>query len=225
MTWMNKDRHGLPDTLVIISLSLLFIFMFWRHFLCSPQITNICFIGCLIVPGMNTSHLCLVWLASMVANGDDTNGLERSQGSAAAARWTQSKEYRNNSWQNLKCLNLGFLNCRMFCLCMQMAAKLTFVLQVECGSFGLLILAFFLSLLFLCLWIEVPKDYNDYDWWASPQLSLYVADRRSTVCGELTATRWRVVLLCCCCWATLVDLLHHTTNIHKTISQQSSRQS
>lgn len=50
-------------------------------------------------------------------------------------------------------------------------AKITFVLQVECGSFGLLILAFFLSLLFLCLWIEVPKDYNDYDWWASTQLS------------------------------------------------------
>eukprot|EP00066_Takifugu_rubripes_P027129 XP_011616395.1 PREDICTED: glycerophosphodiester phosphodiesterase domain-containing protein 5-like [Takifugu rubripes] len=50
------------------------------------QITNICLIGCLIVPGMNTSHLYLVWLASMVANGDDTNGLEHSQGSAAAAR-------------------------------------------------------------------------------------------------------------------------------------------
>lgn len=28
----------------------------------------------------------------MVANGDDTNGLERSQGSAAAARWTQNKK-------------------------------------------------------------------------------------------------------------------------------------
>lgn len=65
-----------------------------------------------------------------------------------------------------------------------MAAKITFVLQVECGSFGLLILTFFLSLLFLCLWIEVPKDYDDYDWWASSQRSLYVADRRSTVCGE-----------------------------------------
>lgn len=62
--------------------------------------------------------------------------------------------------------NFGFCKLWNVYLCTQMAAKITFVLQVECGSFGLLILAFFLSLLFLCLWIEVPKDYNDYDWWA-----------------------------------------------------------
>lgn len=47
---------------------------------------------------------------------------------------------------------------------MSMTDKVTFVLQVECGSFGLLILAFFLSFLFLYLWVEVPKDYNDFDW-------------------------------------------------------------
>lgn len=52
--------------------------------------------------------------------------------------------------------------------CMSMTGKVTFVLQVECGSFGLLILAFFLSFLFLYLWVEVPKDYNDFDWWVSP---------------------------------------------------------
>lgn len=44
-----------------------------------------------LVPGMNTSPLSLVWLASMVANGDDTNGLEHSQESAAAARWKHTR--------------------------------------------------------------------------------------------------------------------------------------
>lgn len=56
---------------------------------------------------------------------------------------------------------------------MSMTGKVTFVLQVECGSFGLLILAFFLSFLFLYLWVEVPKDYNDFDWWVSPQLIFF----------------------------------------------------
>ena len=41
--------------------------------------------------------------------------------------------------------------------------KVMFMLQVESGSLGLLILAFFLSFLFLYLWIELPKDYNDFD--------------------------------------------------------------
>lgn len=35
---------------------------------------------------MNTSHLSPAWLASMVANGDDTKEPGRSQESAAAAR-------------------------------------------------------------------------------------------------------------------------------------------
>lgn len=38
---------------------------------------------------MNTSRSSLVWPASMVANGDDTNGLGHSQESAAAARSTK----------------------------------------------------------------------------------------------------------------------------------------
>ncbi|XP_061917863.1 glycerophosphodiester phosphodiesterase domain-containing protein 5 [Entelurus aequoreus] len=36
--------------------------------------------------------------------------------------------------------------------------------KVECGSFGLLILTFFLSLVFLYFWIEAQNDYNDFDW-------------------------------------------------------------
>lgn len=35
---------------------------------------------------MNTSHLSPAWLASTVANGDDTKELGHSQESAAAAR-------------------------------------------------------------------------------------------------------------------------------------------
>ncbi|XP_074521287.1 glycerophosphodiester phosphodiesterase domain-containing protein 5-like isoform X2 [Halichoeres trimaculatus] len=36
--------------------------------------------------------------------------------------------------------------------------------RVECGSFGLLILTFFLSFLFLYFWSEAQNDYNDFDW-------------------------------------------------------------
>ncbi|XP_061574803.1 glycerophosphodiester phosphodiesterase domain-containing protein 5 isoform X1 [Cololabis saira] len=36
--------------------------------------------------------------------------------------------------------------------------------KVECGSFGLLILTFFLSFVFLYFWIEAQNDYNDFDW-------------------------------------------------------------
>lgn len=39
--------------------------------------------------------------------------------------------------------------------------------QVECGSFGLLILTFFLSFVFLYFWSEAQNDYNDFDWWVS----------------------------------------------------------
>nr|XP_024660850.1 glycerophosphodiester phosphodiesterase domain-containing protein 5-like [Maylandia zebra] len=38
------------------------------------------------------------------------------------------------------------------------------VSQVECGSFGLLILTFFLSFVFLYFWSEAQNDYNDFDW-------------------------------------------------------------
>lgn len=40
---------------------------------------------------MNTSHLSPAWLASMVANGDDTKEPGRSQESAAAARYTHTQ--------------------------------------------------------------------------------------------------------------------------------------
>ncbi|KAE8294895.1 Glycerophosphodiester phosphodiesterase domain-containing protein 5 [Larimichthys crocea] len=36
--------------------------------------------------------------------------------------------------------------------------------KVECGSFGLLILTFFLSFLFLYFWSEAQNDYDDFDW-------------------------------------------------------------
>ncbi|XP_068172677.1 glycerophosphodiester phosphodiesterase domain-containing protein 5 isoform X2 [Antennarius striatus] len=36
--------------------------------------------------------------------------------------------------------------------------------KVECVSFGLLILTFFLSFLFLYFWSEAQNDYNDFDW-------------------------------------------------------------
>ncbi|KAJ4935312.1 hypothetical protein JOQ06_016848 [Pogonophryne albipinna] len=36
--------------------------------------------------------------------------------------------------------------------------------KVECGSFGLLILTFFLSFLFLYFWSEAQNDYFDFDW-------------------------------------------------------------
>ncbi|KAF0030639.1 hypothetical protein F2P81_017370 [Scophthalmus maximus] len=36
--------------------------------------------------------------------------------------------------------------------------------KVECGSFGLLILTFFLSFLFLYFWSEAQNDYIDFDW-------------------------------------------------------------
>ncbi|XP_015241119.1 PREDICTED: glycerophosphodiester phosphodiesterase domain-containing protein 4 [Cyprinodon variegatus] len=36
--------------------------------------------------------------------------------------------------------------------------------KVECGSFGLLILTFFLSFVFLYFWSEAQNDYNDFDW-------------------------------------------------------------
>ncbi|KAM4627708.1 glycerophosphodiester phosphodiesterase domain-containing protein 5-like [Polymixia lowei] len=36
--------------------------------------------------------------------------------------------------------------------------------KVECGSFGLLMLTFFLSFVFLYFWSEAQNDYNDFDW-------------------------------------------------------------
>lgn len=36
--------------------------------------------------------------------------------------------------------------------------------KVEFGSFGLLILTFFLSFVFLYFWSEAQNDYNDFDW-------------------------------------------------------------
>ncbi|CAK6979859.1 LOW QUALITY PROTEIN: glycerophosphodiester phosphodiesterase domain-containing protein 5 [Scomber scombrus] len=36
--------------------------------------------------------------------------------------------------------------------------------KVECGSFGLLILTFFLSFVFLYFWTEAQNDYHDFDW-------------------------------------------------------------
>ncbi|KAM9852895.1 glycerophosphodiester phosphodiesterase domain-containing protein 5 [Aulostomus maculatus] len=36
--------------------------------------------------------------------------------------------------------------------------------KVECGSFGLLIVTFFLSFVFLYFWSEAQNDYNDFDW-------------------------------------------------------------
>ncbi|KAJ3590949.1 hypothetical protein NHX12_008897, partial [Muraenolepis orangiensis] len=36
--------------------------------------------------------------------------------------------------------------------------------KVECCSFGLLILTFFLSFVFLYFWSEAQNDYNDFDW-------------------------------------------------------------
>ncbi|KAI4815234.1 hypothetical protein KUCAC02_005387, partial [Chaenocephalus aceratus] len=36
--------------------------------------------------------------------------------------------------------------------------------KVECGSFGLLILTFFLSFLFLYFWSEAQNDYFNFDW-------------------------------------------------------------
>lgn len=35
---------------------------------------------------------------------------------------------------------------------------------MECGTFGLLIVTFFLSFLFLYFWSEAQNDYNDFDW-------------------------------------------------------------
>ncbi|KAM7398840.1 hypothetical protein PAMP_018149 [Pampus punctatissimus] len=37
-------------------------------------------------------------------------------------------------------------------------------IKVECGSFGLLILTFFLSFVFLYFWSEAQNDYHDFDW-------------------------------------------------------------
>lgn len=48
--------------------------------------------------------------------------------------------------------------------------KVIFMLQMESGSFALLILAFVLSFSFLYLWIELPKDDNAFDRWVSSQL-------------------------------------------------------
>ncbi|XP_051952708.1 glycerophosphodiester phosphodiesterase domain-containing protein 5-like isoform X2 [Xyrauchen texanus] len=36
--------------------------------------------------------------------------------------------------------------------------------QLECGSFVLLIITFFLTLIFLYFWSEAQNDYNDFDW-------------------------------------------------------------
>ncbi|XP_066555412.1 glycerophosphodiester phosphodiesterase domain-containing protein 5 [Amia ocellicauda] len=36
--------------------------------------------------------------------------------------------------------------------------------KLECGSFGLLIVCFCLSLVFLYFWSEAQNDYNDFDW-------------------------------------------------------------
>ncbi|XP_061136542.1 glycerophosphodiester phosphodiesterase domain-containing protein 5 [Syngnathus typhle] len=36
--------------------------------------------------------------------------------------------------------------------------------KVECSSFGLLILTFLVSFVFLYFWIEAQNDYNDFDW-------------------------------------------------------------
>lgn len=49
--------------------------------------------------------------------------------------------------------------------------ELLCVLQVECGSFGLLILTFFLSFVFLYFWSEAQNDYNDFDWFVLSTLT------------------------------------------------------
>ncbi|XP_063061429.1 glycerophosphodiester phosphodiesterase domain-containing protein 5 isoform X3 [Engraulis encrasicolus] len=36
--------------------------------------------------------------------------------------------------------------------------------KVECGSFGVLIVTFFLTLVFLYFWSEAQNDYDDFDW-------------------------------------------------------------
>ncbi|KAG5269101.1 hypothetical protein AALO_G00198290 [Alosa alosa] len=36
--------------------------------------------------------------------------------------------------------------------------------RLECGSFGMLIVTFFLSLVFLYFWSEAQNDYDDFDW-------------------------------------------------------------
>ncbi|KAM6946343.1 glycerophosphodiester phosphodiesterase domain-containing protein 5 [Aplochiton taeniatus] len=36
--------------------------------------------------------------------------------------------------------------------------------KLECGSFGLLIVTFLLSFIFLYFWCEAQNDYNDFDW-------------------------------------------------------------
>lgn len=41
------------------------------------------------------------------------------------------------------------------------------VLQLECCSFALIIVTFFLTLVLLYFWSEAQNDYNDFDWWAS----------------------------------------------------------
>lgn len=38
------------------------------------------------------------------------------------------------------------------------------VLQLECGSFALIIVTFFLTLVLLYFWSEAQNDYNDFDW-------------------------------------------------------------
>lgn len=82
VSWRNENLHLLHD---MLSTNLLLLVAF----IMSALPTDAWFVG-LILLGMNTSHLSHVWLAFMVANGDDTNGLEHSPESAAAARWTHT---------------------------------------------------------------------------------------------------------------------------------------
>lgn len=86
--------------------------------------------------------------------------------------------------------------------------ELLCVLQVECGSFGLLILTFFLSFVFLYFWSEAQNDYNDFDWFVLSTLTN--TDKCSHInvlplahmSGEETftlyfPTDWQMVAGCC----------------------------
>ncbi|XP_061073355.1 glycerophosphodiester phosphodiesterase domain-containing protein 5 [Conger conger] len=45
--------------------------------------------------------------------------------------------------------------------------------KLECGSFGILILTFWLALVFLYFWSEAQNDYNDFDWFNFGKLGFW----------------------------------------------------
>lgn len=118
----------------------------------------------------------------MAASGSATSGPGPSQESAAAARWGPGGDrggaYSNMHFQRLivAVLNVDFFKTKHWeisvqislCKCGRGSACVLLScarpLQLECGSVGLILVTFCMTLVLLYFWSEAKNDYDDFDW-------------------------------------------------------------